>query len=119
MGTRFKLDENLPRDAERLLRQAGHDVHTVVDEQLSGSADTRIFEAALLERRVLVTFDLDFADIRQYPPATHCGIWVLRPRAQTIESALALLSSALRFLDSEPVDGCLWIIEPERIRIRS
>ena len=34
---RFKLDENLPRDAEVLLRQRGHDVHTVLDEQLAGN----------------------------------------------------------------------------------
>jgi hypothetical protein len=31
---------------------------------------------------VLVTFDLDFSDIRVYPPAGHHGIWVLRPRTK-------------------------------------
>ncbi len=34
MPARFKLDENLPREAEALLRKAGHDVHTVLDELL-------------------------------------------------------------------------------------
>src|ERR1700675_1358157 len=34
MPARFKLDENLPRDAEALLRKIGHDVHTVLDERL-------------------------------------------------------------------------------------
>jgi len=36
MPARFKLDENLPRDAEALLREAGHDVHTVLAEYLGG-----------------------------------------------------------------------------------
>ncbi len=60
MPTRFKLDENLPRDAEVLLQQAGHDVHTMLAEQLGGASDPRVFDASQAEERVLVTFDLDF-----------------------------------------------------------
>lgn len=36
MPTRFKLDENLPRGAAVLLQEAGHDIHTVLAEQLGG-----------------------------------------------------------------------------------
>jgi len=32
MAARFKLDENMPRDAEALLREAQHDVHSVLDD---------------------------------------------------------------------------------------
>jgi predicted nuclease of predicted toxin-antitoxin system len=117
MPTRFKLDENLPRNAAVLLQQAGHDVHTALAEQLGGNPDPRVFSAAQAEERVLVTFDLDFSDIRVYPPAGHHGIWVLRPRTQSIENALTLLRSALRVLDDEPTRKRLWIIEPERVRI--
>ena len=118
MPTRFKLDENLPRDAEDLLQQAGHDVQTVLAEQLGGNPDPRVFDASQAEERVLVTFDLDFSDIRVYPPASHHGIWGLRPHTQSVENALALLRSALRVLEDEPTRRRLWIIEPERARIR-
>ena len=118
MPVRFKLDENLPRDAEALLRTAGHDVHTVFHEQLEGSADLRVFDASQAEDRIRVTFDLDFSDIRVYPPASHAGIWVLRPHTQSVENTLALLRSALLVLATEPTRGRLWIIEPERVRIR-
>lgn len=118
MASRFKLDENMPRDAVTLLRNLGHDVHTVVDEQLGGNADPRVFDACQAEGRVLVTFDLDFSDIRAYPPSNHTGIWILRPRTQSIQNTLGLLKSAARMLDAEPTSGRLWIIEPERIRIR-
>ena len=118
MPARFKLDENLSRDAEALLRKAGHDVHTVLDEHLVGNLDSRVFDASRAEDRILVTFDLDFSDIRRYPPASHKGIWVLRPHTQSIENTLALLRGALVVLQPEPARGRLWIIEPERVRIR-
>jgi predicted nuclease of predicted toxin-antitoxin system len=118
MPARFKLDENLPRDAEALLRKAGHDVHTVLDEQLGGNPDPRVFDASQAEDRILVTFDLDFSDIRVYPPASHTGIWVLRPHAQSIDNTLAVLRAALRVLETEPTQGRLWIVEPDRVRLR-
>jgi predicted nuclease of predicted toxin-antitoxin system len=118
MPARFKLDENLPRDAEALLRKAGHDVESVLDEGLGGNPDPRIFDASQAENRILVTFDLDFSDIRVYPPARHKGIWVLRPHAQSIANTLALLRGALVVLERERAQERLWIVEPEQVRIR-
>ena len=117
MSARFKLDENLPRDAEALLRKAGHDVRSVLDEQLGGNLDPRVFEASQAGNRILITFDLDFSDIRVYPPASHKGIWVLRPHTQIIDNTLALLRAALIVLQAEPTQGRLWIVEPDRVRI--
>ena len=51
MPARFKLDENLPRDAEALLRKAGHDVHTALDEHLGGNLDPRVFDASQADTR--------------------------------------------------------------------
>jgi len=118
MAVRFKLDENLPRDTESLLREAGHDVHTVLAEHLGGNSDPKVFAAAQAEARILVTFDLDFSDIRQYPPSSHSGIWVLRPHTQSIENTLGLLKRALALLESETVHARLWVIEPGQVRIR-
>jgi len=118
MGVRFKLDENLPRDAASLLRDAGHDVHTVLEESLGGSEDRPLLEVCQAEGRVLVTFDLDFSDHRLYPPADHKGIWVLRPQTQSVSNTLMLLKGALGVLETESTDDRLWIIEPARVRIR-
>ena len=116
---RFKLDENLPRDAQLWLRAAGHDVDTVLNEQLGGATDSAVFQACEAEGRILVTLDLDFADIRQYPPESHSGIWVLRPARQSAAVITALLKAAAKLLDSEPTVGRLWIIDAERVRIRA
>lgn len=85
---------------------------------MGGRPDHEVYEAAQGEDRIPVTFDLDFCDIRAYPPASHVGIWILRPRTQSIANASALLQRALSVLESEPVQGRIWIIEPERVRIR-
>lgn len=115
---RFKLDENLPGEAERLLRSYGHDVETALAEHLGGAADPELLAACQAERRVLVTLDLDFSDIRAYPPATHRGIWVLRPVRQTSGQILELLRGAAKLLAAESTERRLWIVEKERVRIR-
>ena len=83
MVVRFKLDENIPRDAAASLRSAGYDAHLAVDEGLDGHPDAELLDACRREDRVLITLDLDFADILMYPPSTHAGVWVLRSRANS------------------------------------
>ena len=78
MSSRFKLDENLPRDAAALFGAAGHDAQTALDENLGGRPDRDVIEAARTEGRIFVTLDVDFADIRDYPSSEFPGIWVLR-----------------------------------------
>lgn len=40
----FKLDENLGTRTQAIFREAGHQVYTVLEQNLSGSADTSIFK---------------------------------------------------------------------------
>jgi predicted nuclease of predicted toxin-antitoxin system len=61
---RIKLDENMPAAMAQMLREAGHDALTVAEEGLGGTPDPGVLRAATAENRVLVTFDLDFADVR-------------------------------------------------------
>jgi len=117
MSSRFKLDENLPRDAAALFGAAGHDVQTVLDEDLGGKPDRDVIEVACAEDRIFVTLDVDFADIREYPPSEFPGIWVLRSQSQAVESVLAVLRGAITALDAESPKNRLWIVEPGRVRV--
>jgi len=47
MAARFKVDENLPREAQALLLNAGHDAQTVHDERLVGHSDAKILDVCL------------------------------------------------------------------------
>jgi predicted nuclease of predicted toxin-antitoxin system len=75
---KFKTDENLPLEAAATFREAGFNVETIWDEALSGATDEIVAARARSESRVLVTLDLDFANIQAYPPDRHAGIVVLR-----------------------------------------
>ncbi len=118
MAIRFKLDENLPRRVEPALRDLGHDVETVLSEGLAGSPDPDILAACNAENRILITLDLDFADIRAYPPGTHRGVWVLRPQEQSFSAVLKLALAGAGLAALEPTDSLLWVIDETRVRIR-
>ena len=118
MALRFKLDENIPGEAVALMREAGHDVRTILDQGLGGRQDDDVSRACRDEDRVLVTLDLDFGDIRTYPPADYAGIWVLRPAIQSVDAIRNLLGRALALTASEQVSRRLWVIEPSRLRIK-
>jgi predicted nuclease of predicted toxin-antitoxin system len=115
---RAKLDENLPVEAVNLFEEHGWECHTVADEELVGAADSNIADACRNERRVLITLDLDFADIRAYPPAEHLGIVVLRLPVPSRGAVLDLLSRALPVLRDHWQEHLLWIVEPSRVRVR-
>ena len=114
----FKIDENLPVEIAELLIHAGHDAVTVVSQKLRGKPDPAIVEVCVRERRVLVTLDLDFADIRAYPPRQYPGFLVLRVRRQDKKHLIRVFQRILPMLEQEPVEGRLWIIEETQVRIR-
>jgi predicted nuclease of predicted toxin-antitoxin system len=118
MVLRFKLDENLPRRVEPALRGLGHNVETALSENLAGAIDPRLLAACIAEDRVLVTLDLDFANIREYPPGTQRGIWVLRPSQLTFDAVLQLALSGVKLAAIERTSGQLWVIDEQRVRIR-
>jgi predicted nuclease of predicted toxin-antitoxin system len=115
---RAKLDENLPVEAAELLRTAGWECDTVYDEGLAGADDPEVAAACQAGARVLFTLDLDFADIRTYPPTEYVGIVVLRPTEPSRRQALGLITRVLPVLSAEWTEHRLWIVEPARVRVR-
>ena len=76
---KLKLDENLSRHLKPVLIGLGHDVRTAADENLLSHPDTEIARAAKEEQRMLMTLDVEFADLRKYPPGSHPGVILFRP----------------------------------------
>ena len=115
---RGKVAENMPIEAVGVLRAAGCDCDTVFDEALVGADDSDVGARCQAEGRVLFTLDMDFADIRTYPPSAHIGIVVFRPVKPSRDSVLALLQQLIPVLKAEWAEHRLWIVEPGRVRIR-
>jgi len=66
----------------------------------------------------LITLDSGFADIRTYWPDQYAGLIVLRLKQQDKVHVLKIISRLIAVLSREPLEGYLWIVEEERIRIR-
>ena len=116
---KFKTDENMPVEAAEDLRQAGYDAVTVAYQQLAGQSDVRGAGVCRAEGRALLTLDLDFSDIRVYPPSDYAGIIVLRPSVQTITNIRRLVRHAMALIPTEPLAGYLWVMDEGQIRIRA
>lgn len=115
---RVKVDESLPDDVSDVLADAGHDAHTVRAEQLGGSVDEKIIEFCRDELRTLITLDVDFADIRAYPPEASPGMIVLRLHLQSKPHVLGVVRRLLPMLESRDLQGQLWIVDEAGVRIR-
>ena len=115
---RFKVDENLHDDIADALRDEGYDAQTVYDQGLRGYGDRDIVEACQREQRIVVALDLDFADIREYPPEKFPGLNVLRVVNQSRAHVLRVLSQVFVLLESQPLVGRLWIVSEGGVRIR-
>lgn len=115
---KFKIDENIPVEASILLRESGHDAVTVLDQNMGGKADEHIIQVCTQEQRTIITLDLDFADIKAYPPSNYHGIFVLRVRQQSRSKVLEVITKLIPHLPSEPIEKQLWIVEEDKIRVR-
>jgi len=78
----------------------------------------QIAEAARREGRVLVTLDLNFGTIREYPPQDYRGFIVLRVIDQSRRHVLHVMERVLGVLDRVLRDGHLWVVSESGIRVR-
>ncbi len=85
---------------------------------MAGSIDPDVAQVCRKEARALLTLDLDFSDIRTYPPEDYHGMVVFRPAIQNITTLVRLTTRVLTLLEREPLVGHLWIVENHQVRIR-
>lgn len=115
---KFKIDENLPAEFAEILREAGFEAATAGEETLSGADDSVILERCRAEMRVLLTLDLDFANVQTHPVGTHAGILVFRCKSQDKPTLISVMKRILLVLHGRSPEGQLWIVQPDRIRYR-
>jgi predicted nuclease of predicted toxin-antitoxin system len=110
----------MPRSTMALLDHLGHEGEFARDLGLGQAPDAWIATHARNMGAAIITRDVDFADIRHYPPDEYNGIIVMRMTddavAQTIVSLLERFLKQTALLARIP--GHLVILEPDRARFR-
>jgi predicted nuclease of predicted toxin-antitoxin system len=116
---KLKLDENLSRHLKPVLTAQGHDVLTAADENLLSRPDTEIARAAAAEQRMLLTLDVEFADLRKYPPGSHPGIVLFRPISLGPRSVNRFIAEFIRSTDLPRLAGCVAVVDSVHVRVRT
>ena len=87
--------------------------------KLSEASDEDLWKLSISEKRILITFDLDFADVRESPNHFGTGIIVFRTRSTKSATVNTRLQYIFDHFPEEDLQGKLIIITENRIRFRS
>jgi len=88
---KFLLDENVNVAIYKFLKNSLYDAKLVT----KGISDQKVLQLSLLELRVLVTNDFDFADMEKFPASKIYCIVILRLPQNNPEILLKSFSSAI------------------------
>ena len=114
---KLKLDENLGSAVAQILEEAGHDVSTVVIQNLSGAVDRTVIDACRREGRCLVTLDLDFGNPLLFRHSQYSGVALIRLSSRvTAGELLDAVRTLAHALASGAIEGKLWIVQRNRVR---
>jgi predicted nuclease of predicted toxin-antitoxin system len=117
---RFLVDEDMPKSSAKLLTELGYDAAHVKECGLTGQPDSQIFEFAQEKELIIITRDLGFSNLIDYPLGTHCGIVVFRvPNFFTSANINSVLLNFIRDVNVSEIKNSLTIVSPDHYRIRS
>jgi predicted nuclease of predicted toxin-antitoxin system len=115
---KLKLDENLSRHLKPVLISLGHDVLTAADEDLLSRPDVEVAACAAREGRILLSLDVEFADLRKHPPGSHPGSILFRPVSLGPLSVNHFVERFVRSTNLSELSGCVAVVEPQGVRVR-
>ena len=115
---RFLADMGVPGSVILKLRQRGHDAVHLREQDLQRLPDDEIFQKAIVENRILLTFDLDFSEIVALSGDENVGIVVFRLRNTRANNVLARLEKVLAESSEALEEGAVITVEDHRHRVR-
>lgn len=115
---KFLLDANIPYSTKEIF-SIEHEVFHVRDVELERSADEDIIGWAVKNHAALITRDLDFANILNFPPNKYSGIIVLRlPYFYSAKDIKDALFKFINTVNLDDISKSIIIVEEGRFRIR-
>jgi predicted nuclease of predicted toxin-antitoxin system len=119
VAVRLLLDQNLSPETSLFLREElGLDVTDTRELGLQGASDAEIAERAMRDERIVVTFDADFGDVREFHPGSYPGVIRLKVHPQTTDVLQSTLRDFFSKVTEDELQGALVTVEPGFYRIR-
>ncbi len=115
---RFLADMGVALRVVEWLRDEGHDAKHLRDEGLQRLSNGAIFEKATAERRVVLTFDLDFGEIAALSRGQKTSVILFRLHNTTAPNVIARLAAVLERSTAALEKGAVVLVEESRYRIR-
>ncbi len=117
--TRLLLDANLsPQTRRYLVEEFGFDVVDLLSSDRGALDDDVVAALAVKQRRVIVTFDLDFGPIYRRWTGGDLGVVILRLEDQTVEAVNLALGRFFRE-DASTIarQAALVVVDETRVRV--
>ncbi len=115
---RFLCDMCVSLKVVDWLPSQGHDTVHLRDEGLQRLPNGEIFTKAVSERRIIVTFDLDFGEIAAMSQGRVAGVIIFRLRNPRAKHVIERLSTVLLRAAEALQRGAIVAVEESRLRIR-
>lgn len=115
---RFLADMGVAERLVRWLRENGHDAIHLRDEGLHRLPNGEIFEKAFAERRILLTFDLDFGELLALSGGKRVSVVLFRLHNTRTPHVIDRLKKVLTDAGAALTEGAIVVVEESRHRIR-
>ena len=115
---RFLADMGVSYSAVQHLRAAGHDAIHLRDLQMQSAPDSDVFALAAKDRRIILTFDLDFAEIAAMAGSVLPSVVIFRINDTRVAHLIGRLQTMLSHAAPALLAGAIVIVDDSRIRIR-
>jgi predicted nuclease of predicted toxin-antitoxin system len=115
---RFLADMGVSMRVVAWLRSAGHDAIHLRDEGLQALPNGEIFQKAIREQRIVLTFDLDFGEIVAASGGRSVSVVLFRLRNTRADFVIQRLEIVLGQGTEELAQGAVVLVEDGRYRVR-
>jgi predicted nuclease of predicted toxin-antitoxin system len=115
---RFLADVGVAPRIVGWLREQGHEAHHLSEQGLHRLPDGEIFQKAIREQSILLTFDLDFAEIVAFSGGAEVSVVLFRLDNTQTDFVISRLAAVLRESGHLLPTGVIVIVEDSRHRIR-
>ncbi|MBI5406874.1 MAG: DUF5615 family PIN-like protein [Nitrospirae bacterium] len=115
---RFLADMGISMRIVEWLRSINHDVVHLREQNLQTLPDNEIFDKAITEDRIILTFDLDFGEIIALSKGRQISVILFRLRNTTTSFVLKRLEKVITESAELLKMGHIIIVEEARYRIR-